>query len=219
MDHSLPGSSVPGSLQGGIPEWVAISFSRSFQPRDRTRVSRIAGRRFSFILLLHAPLLLIGTQMFLILVRALVLFCFVVVAVVQSPSQVQLFATPWTAAQQASLSLTISRILCKFTSIELVMPSNHLILCCHLLLCLQSFPASGSFQWVGSLHQVTKVLELRHQSFQWNFRVDFLYGWLVWSSGCPRDSQKSCPEPQFKGINSSALIMRQFQNHLYSFNI
>ena len=124
MDHSLPGSSVAGSLQGGIPEWVAISFSRSFQPSDRTRVSRIAGRRFSFILLLHSPLLLIGTQMLLILVWALVLFCFVVVAVVQSPSRVQLFATPWTAAHQASLSLTISLSLLKLVSIEWVMSST-----------------------------------------------------------------------------------------------
>ena len=40
--------------------------------------------------------------------------------------------------------------------------------------CLHSFPASGSFQWVSSSHQVTKVLELQHQSFQWIFRVDFL---------------------------------------------
>ena len=39
---------------------------------------------------------------------------------------------------------------------------------------LQSFPASGSFKWVSSLHQVAKVLELQHQSFQWIFRVDFL---------------------------------------------
>ena len=37
-----------------------------------------------------------------------------------------------------------------------------------------SFPASGSFPWVGSSHQVAKVLELQHQSFQWIFRVDFL---------------------------------------------
>ena len=65
--------------------------------------------------------------------------------VIQLLSHVQLFVNPWTAAHQASLSLTISRILCKFMSIELVMPSSHLILCCHPLLCLQSFPASGSF--------------------------------------------------------------------------
>ena len=55
---------------------------------------------------------------------------------VQSPSHVQLFATPWTAAGQASLSLTISRRLPKFMSIESVMPSNHLILCHPLLLLL-----------------------------------------------------------------------------------
>ena len=53
---------------------------------------------------------------------------------VQSFSRVQLFATPWTAACQASLSITNSRSLFKFMSIELVMPSNHLILCCPLLL-------------------------------------------------------------------------------------
>ena len=59
-----------------------------------------------------------------------------IVVVVQSPSHVQLFATPWTAAGQASLSLTISRRLPKFMSIESVMPSNHLILCHPLLLLL-----------------------------------------------------------------------------------
>ena len=54
--------------------------------------------------------------------------------VVQSPSPVQLFMTPWTAARQASLSLTISRSLPKFISNESVMPSNHPILCHPLLL-------------------------------------------------------------------------------------
>ena len=46
----------------------------------------------------------------------------------------------------------------------------------------------GLFQWVGSLHQVAKVLELQlqHQSFQWIFRIDFLLDWLVWSPCCPR---------------------------------
>ena len=51
------------------------------------------------------------------------------------------------------------------------------------------------FQWVSSLHQVAKVLELQlqHQSFQWIFTIDFLYDWLVWSPCCPRDSQESSP--------------------------
>ena len=63
---------------------------------------------------------------------------------VQSLSHVQLFVTPWTAAHQASLSITHCQSLPKPMSIESVMPSNHLILYRPLL--LQSFPASGSFQ-------------------------------------------------------------------------
>ena len=59
------------------------------------------------------------------------------------------------------------------------------------------------FQWVGSSHQVTKVLELQlqHQFFQWIFRVYFLWDGLVCSPCSPRDSQESSPAPQFKGIN------------------
>ena len=64
---------------------------------------------------------------------------------VQSLSRVQLFVTPWTAARQASLSITSSQSLLKLMSVELLMPSNHPILCYLLLLSLQSFPASGSF--------------------------------------------------------------------------
>ena len=64
---------------------------------------------------------------------------------VQSPSPVRLFETAWTAAPQASPSITNSRSLLKLMSIESVMPSNHLILCHPFSFCLQSFPASGSF--------------------------------------------------------------------------
>ena len=63
---------------------------------------------------------------------------------VQLLSHVQLFATPWTAARQASLSITNSWSFLRLMSIKLVMPSNHLILCLPFS-CLQSFPASGSF--------------------------------------------------------------------------
>ena len=65
---------------------------------------------------------------------------------VQSLSHVRLFATPWTAAHQASLSITNSWSLLKPMSIESVMPSHHLILCHPLLLPPSIFPASGSFQ-------------------------------------------------------------------------
>ena len=90
-------------------------------------------------------------------------------------SCVRLFAIPWTAPHQASLSITNSQSLLKFVSIESVMPSNHLILCC-LLLFLHLSQNQGLFQLVSSSHQVAKVLELQlqPQSFQWIFRIDFL---------------------------------------------
>ena len=103
---------------------------------------------------------------------------------VQLLSHVRLFATPWTAAPQASLSITNSQSLLKLTSIELVMPSNHLILCCLLLLLPQSFPASGSFpvsQFFASGGQSTgvsastSVLPMYIQDW-------FPLGWTGWIS-------------------------------------
>ena len=93
---------------------------------------------------------------------------------VQSLSHVQFFATPWTAACQASLSFIISWSLLKLMSIELVMSSNHLILC-HPLLLLPSILSQHQdlFQWVSSSYQVAKVFKLQHQSFQWIFGTDF----------------------------------------------
>ena len=79
----------------------------------------------------------------------------------QSLSRVQRFATPWTAACQASLSFIISWSLPKLMSIELVMPFNHLILCVPFSSCLQSFPASGSFP-------VTWALSIRWPKY-WSF--------------------------------------------------
>ena len=64
---------------------------------------------------------------------------------VQSLSPVQLFATPWTAARQASLSITNSWSLLKLMSIESVIPSNHLTLCCSLLLLPSIFPSIRVF--------------------------------------------------------------------------
>ena len=71
---------------------------------------------------------------------------------VQSLSCVQLFATPWTAACQASLSITNFRSLCKLMSIELAMPSNHLILCCLLLLPPLIFASIRVFSNESVLH-------------------------------------------------------------------
>ena len=92
-------------------------------------------------------------------------FVRIVVVVVQSFSYVWLFVTPWTAAHQASLSFIISRSLLKLMSIESMMPSNHLILLSPSPPALSLSQHQSLFQWVGSFHQVAKVLELQLQSF------------------------------------------------------
>ena len=74
------------------------------------------------------------------------------VVVVQSRSHAQLFATPWTAAHQAPRSSTLSRSLLQFMSIESVMPSNHLILHCWLLLLPSVFPSFRAFSNESPLH-------------------------------------------------------------------
>ena len=128
------------------------------------------------------------------------------VRLVQSLSRVQLFATPWTAAHQASLSITTSQSLLKLTCIESVMPSNHLLLCIPFSSCLQSFPASGSFP-------MSQLFATGGQSFSFNispssehsglisFRMDWLDPLAV------QGTLKSPPAPQFESINSSALSL------------
>ena len=96
---------------------------------------------------------------------------------VQSLSHVRLFATPWTAARQASLSITKSWSLLKLMSIELEMPSNHLILC-HLLFLLPSVFLSIR---VFSSESVLRIRWPKCWSFSFSispsnelFRTDFL---------------------------------------------
>ena len=95
--------------------------------------------------------------------------CSVQFSSVQSLSHVQVFATPWTAERQASLSIINSRSSPKLMSTESMMPSNHLILCWPLLLLPSTFPASGSFPMSQLFTAGGQILEfqLQHQSFQW----------------------------------------------------
>ena len=106
---------------------------------------------------------------------------------VQLLSCIRLFATQRTAAHQATLSITNSRVLFKLMSLSWWWHPTISFSVGPLSSQLQSFPASGSlFKWVSSSHQVAKGLEfkLQHQSFQWTFRTDFLFllGWTVWIS-------------------------------------
>ena len=100
------------------------------------------------------------------------------VVIVQLLSHVWLFATPWTAASQASLSFTISWSLLKFMFIELVMPSSHLIL--PFSFCPQSFPASGSFPmtwlfaWGGQSIGATASASVLPMSIQTWFPLRFM---------------------------------------------
>ena len=161
MDCNLPGSSVHGISQARILEWVTILFSRgSSWPRDQTWDSCIAGRFFTLWTTREA------------------LFNIEPVSSVQSLSHVWLFAAPWTAACQSSLSITNSQSLLKLISIESVMPSNHLIL-------LSPSPPAFNlyqhqFQWVSSLQHVAKVLEfqLQHQSNEHPGLISFRMDWL-----------------------------------------
>ena len=126
---------------------------------------------------------------------------------VQSLSHVQLFATPWTAACQASLSITNSWSLLKLMSIESVMPSNLLILCCPLLLSPSIF---------ASIRVISNESALRIRwSKDWNFSfsispsneylglISFRVDWLDLLA--VQGTQESSPTPQFKSINSLAL--------------
>ena len=93
---------------------------------------------------------------------------------VQSLSHVQLFATPWTAARQASLSITSSRNLLKHMSIEPVMPSNHLILC-HPLLLPSIFPSIRVF----SNKSVLRIRWPKYWSFTFNISPSNEYSGLI----------------------------------------
>ena len=104
--------------------------------------------------------------------------------VVQLLSRIWLFVTPWAAAHQASLSITISQSLLKLMFIESVLPSNHLILCCPLLSCLQSFPASGAFpmsQFFTSCGQSMGV-SASASVLPMNIQDWFPLGWTDWIS-------------------------------------
>ena len=112
---------------------------------------------------------------------------------VQSLSRVWLFVTPWTAACQAPLSITNSRSLLRLMSIESVMPSNHLILCCPLFLLSSTFPSNRVFSNESVLH-------IRWPKY-WSFSFDISppvniqdwlpLGWTGWIASQSRRLFKS----------------------------
>ena len=126
--------------------------------------------------------------------------------------------TPWTAACQATMSSTISWSLLKFMSIELMIPSNHLILCQPLLL-LSIFPSIRVFSTESAFH----IKWPKYWSFNFSISPSNEYSGLISfrvvtslvaqmvkhllaaSPCCLRDSQESSPAPQFESISPSVL--------------
>ena len=113
---------------------------------------------------------------------------------------------PWTAAHQASLSITNYRSLLKLLSMELVMPSNHLSFCCPLILPPSIFPSIRVFSNESVLH----IKWSKYWSFSFSISlsneysglIDFPQDGLVGSPCSTRDSQESSPTPQLESINS-----------------
>ena len=138
------------------------------------------------------------------LVFYFILLCF---SSVQLLRRVWVFVTPWTAVCQSSLSITNSRSLLKFMSIELVMPSNHLLLCHPLLLLPSIFPSIRVFskesvlcnRWPKYWSFSFSISPSNEHQGLISFRMDWLD--LLAVQGLSRVS----PTPQFKSIDSSAL--------------
>jgi len=138
---------------------------------------------------------------------------------VQSLSPVRLFATPWIAACQASLSITNSQSSVKLMSIESVMPSSHLILCHPFSSCPQSLPASESFPmsqlfaWGGQSTGISALASLLPKNTQdWS-----PLGWTGWislqSKGLSRVfSNTTLQKHQFFGAQLSS----QSNSHIHT---
>ena len=120
-------------------------------------------------------------------------------------------ATAWTIAHRASLSFTISQSLLKLMSIEVVMPSNHLILCQPLLLLSSIFPTLMVFSNESALHirwpKYWSFSLIISPSNEYSGLISFRIDWfdLLAAQG----TLKSLPAPQFESINSSPLSLKK----------
>ena len=137
---------------------------------------------------------------------------------VQSLSRVQHFATPWTTARQASLSITNSQSPPKPMSIESVMPSNHLLLCCPLLLLPSVFPSIRVF----SNELALRIRWPKDWGFSFSISPSNEYSGLIsfWIDCfdllAVQGTLKSLLNPQFESISSSVLTFFMVQcSHPY----
>ena len=135
------------------------------------------------------------------------------IVVGQSLSHVWLFVNPWTATHQASLSFAISWSWLRCMSVESMMPSNHLILCCPLLLLPSIVPSIRVFSIESALRtRQPKVLELQfqHQSFQWvSIMYIYFYNFKVNKGFLKKTFSVSWKEFDFKKL------IKHFKYHVH----
>ena len=195
MDYNLPVSSVHWILQSRILEYVAIPSSKGIFPTQGSNpcLLQLLHCRQNILLLSHwgIPKLIEFSILIIcisIKVKEKIWWLTHEFSSVQSLNHVWLFATPWIAAHQASLSITSSQSLLELMPIESVMPSSHLILCRPLLLLPPIPPSirvfsseSKLFTWGGQSIGVsasTSILPMNTQD--WTHRLMDMYGifWL-----------------------------------------
>ena len=132
------------------------------------------------------------------------------VVFVQSLICVQFFVTPWTAACQASLSFTVSWSLLRLMSIELMMPFNHLILCCPLLLLPSIFPSIRVFSNESALH-------IRWAKY-WNFSFSISpYNEHLWFSSVTQSCPTLCDPMNcsMPGLPVHHQLLESIQTHVH----
>ena len=154
----------------------------------------------------HLLIIYFLSSIYLVIYHLSFYLSYIYLSSVQSLSRVRFFVTPWTAARQASLSITNSQSLLKLRSIESVMPSNHLILCHPLLLLPSIFPSIRVFSNESALC----IRWPKYWSFSFSICPSNECSGLVGSPCSPRDAQESSPIPQFKSINFSVLSFLPF---------
>ena len=127
---------------------------------------------------------------------------------VQSLSRVRLFATPWIAARQASLSIINSQNLLKLMSIELVMPSSHLILCRPLLLLPPIPPRVRVFSNESTLHmRWPKYWSVSFSIIPSNEHPGLIFIWTGWISLQSKGLSRLCSNTTVQSTNSSVLSL------------
>ena len=181
IDGLPPGSPIPGILQTRTLEWVAISFSNAW--KWKVKVKSLSGVQLSDLMDCSPP----GSSVHGIFQARVLEWGAIAFSVVHSLCCVQLFATPWTAGRQASLSSTISWSLLKIMSIESVMLSNHLFLYRPFLLLPSIFPSIRVFSSKVGFH----IRGPKYRNFSFSISPFSEYSELIslkigWSKGLSR---------------------------------